>query len=52
VIVGVGFGLLLGAALVELGALTSGHKAWVSVLGIPLVIAGNVAHRRIRGRGL
>jgi hypothetical protein len=34
---GVGFGLLLAAALVELGALSAERKAWVSVFGILLV---------------
>jgi hypothetical protein len=31
---GIGLGLLLGAALVELELLTLHRKAWVSVLGI------------------
>jgi hypothetical protein len=31
---GLGLGLLLSAALVELDLLGLGHKAWVSVLGI------------------
>jgi hypothetical protein len=37
---GVGVGLLLGAALVEMGALSAERKAWVSVFGILLVGAG------------
>jgi hypothetical protein len=37
---GVGLGLLLGAALVELELLASGRKAWVSVLGILAFGAG------------
>jgi hypothetical protein len=37
---GVGVGLLLGAALVELGALATDRKAWVSVVGALLVGAG------------
>jgi hypothetical protein len=39
---GLGVGLLLAAALVELGALAIGRKAWVSVVGILLVGAGSV----------
>ena len=39
---GVGVGLLLGAALVELEALTSQHKAWVSLLGAVLVGVGGL----------
>ena len=34
---GVGIGLLLGAALVELELLTSQRKAWASLLGAVLV---------------
>ena len=34
--------LLTGAALVELGALRTDRKAWVSVVGILLVGAGSV----------
>ena len=37
---GVGVGLALGAALVELEALTPHRKAWVSVLGALLVGIG------------
>ncbi len=50
---GVGVGLLLGAALVELEALTSQRKAWVSLLGAVLVgIGGFVGWRgRSGGRG-
>ena len=39
---GVGVGLLLGAALVELGALTAQRKAWVSLLGAVLVGVGGL----------
>ena len=39
---GVGVGLLLGAALVELEALTSQRKAWVSLLGAVLVGVGGI----------
>jgi hypothetical protein len=39
---GVGVGLLLGAALVELEALTSHRKAWVSLLGAVLVGVGGL----------
>jgi hypothetical protein len=39
---GVGVGLLTGAALVELGALATDRKAWVSVVGILLVGAGGL----------
>jgi hypothetical protein len=37
---GVGVGLLLGAALVELELLTSHRKAWASLLGAVLVGVG------------
>jgi hypothetical protein len=50
VIVGAGIGLLTGAALVEVGALAIGHKAWVSVLGIVLVTVGNVIFQKVRTR--
>jgi hypothetical protein len=39
---GVGIGLLLGAALVELELLTSQRKAWVSLLGAVLVGVGGL----------
>jgi hypothetical protein len=39
---GVGVGLLLGAALVELELLTSQRKAWVSLLGAVLVGTGGL----------
>jgi hypothetical protein len=39
---GVGVGLALGAALVELELLTPHRKAWVSVLGAVLVGVGGV----------
>ncbi len=39
---GAGIGLLLGAALVELGLLTLSNMAWVSVLGIVLFSAGAI----------
>jgi hypothetical protein len=45
---GVGLGLLVGAALVELGALATDRKAWVSVVGILLVGAGTVVASRGR----
>ena len=48
--VGVGIGLLCGAALVELGVLALNHKAWASGLGILLVVVGNVLSRRVRAR--
>jgi len=41
-VAGVGVGLLLGAALVELEALTSERKAWVSLLGAVLVGVGGL----------
>ena len=50
VMVGVGIGLLLGAALVELGVLALTHKAWASCLGIVLVAVGNVLSRQVRRR--
>jgi hypothetical protein len=43
---GVGVGLLLGAALVELEALTSQRKAWVSLLGAVLVGVGGLINWR------
>ena len=39
---GVGVGLLLGAAFVELELLTSQRKAWVSLLGAVLVGVGGL----------
>jgi hypothetical protein len=49
VLVGVGFGLLLGAALVELEWMTLQRKAWVSVTGIVLVGLGQmIAWRAVR----
>ncbi len=43
---GAGVGLLLGAALVELGALASDRKAWVSLVGALLVGAGGLIGSR------
>jgi len=49
VLVGVGLGLLLGAALVELELMTLQRKAWVSVTGIVLVALGQtIAWRAVR----
>jgi hypothetical protein len=46
---GVGVGLLLGAALVELELLTPHRKAWASLLGAVLVgVAGLVGWRQGR----
>ena len=42
VLAGVGVGLLLGAALVELEVLTSQRKAWASLLGAVLVGVGGL----------
>lgn len=39
-IAGMGIGLMLGAALVELDLLGTGHKAWASLLGALLFGAG------------
>ena len=39
---GLGVGLLLGAALVELEVLTSQRKAWASLLGAVLVGVGGL----------
>jgi hypothetical protein len=48
---GVGIGLLLGAALVELEVLTSQRKAWASLLGAGLVgVGGLVCWRGQSGR--
>ena len=46
VLAGVGVGLLLGAAAVELEWLRLDHKAWCSVLGILLFGAGTVLAAR------
>jgi hypothetical protein len=43
---GVGVGLLLAAALVELEVLTSQRKAWVSLLGAVLVGVGGLVNWR------
>jgi len=49
VLVGVGIGLLLGAAFVELELMTLQRKAWVSVTGIALAGVGQViAWRSVR----
>jgi len=40
VLVGLGIGLLVGAALVELELMTLQRKAWVSVTGIALAVFG------------
>jgi hypothetical protein len=45
---GVGVGLLLGAALVELEVLTLHRKAWVSLLGAVLVGVGGLVGSRGR----
>jgi len=45
---GVGVGLLLGAALVELEVLTSQGKAWASLLGAVLVGVGGLVGWRGR----
>jgi hypothetical protein len=45
-LVGVGVGLLLGAALVELELLTSQRKAWASLLGAVLVGVGGLIGSR------
>ena len=47
---GVGLGLLLGAAFVEVEFLTLHSKAWCSVLGIALVGLGSVV-AFVAGRG-
>jgi hypothetical protein len=41
-VAGVGVGLLLGAAFVELEILTAQQKAWVSLLGAVLVGVGGL----------
>jgi hypothetical protein len=46
VIFGLGVGLLLGAALVEVGALASDRKAWVSLVGAVLAGASFLVLRR------
>jgi hypothetical protein len=45
-LVGVGLGLGIGAALVEIGWLSSDHKAWVSVSGIALFLVGGFFVRK------
>jgi hypothetical protein len=47
---GMGVGLLLAAALVELELLTLQHKAWVSVTGILLALTGQWIARRAVSR--
>ena len=47
---GVGVGLALGAALVELEVLTPYRKAWVSVLGALLVGVGGLVGWRGQSR--
>ena len=49
-IVGVGFGLLLGAAFVERLSLTPNNTTWASVVGIVLIRVGNVVSQFIRRR--
>jgi hypothetical protein len=50
VLFGLGIGLLLAAVLVELELLTLQHKAWVSVTGILLAVAGQAIVRRAVSR--
>ena len=45
---GIGLGLLIGAALVELEWMKLDRKAWVSVLGILLFGAGTIVASRNR----
>jgi hypothetical protein len=45
-LVGVGIGLLIGAALVEIGFLSPDHKAWVSISGIALFLVGGFFVRK------
>jgi hypothetical protein len=47
VLVGVGIGLLLGAALVEQELMTLQRKAWVSLTGIVLVGIGQIIAWRV-----
>jgi hypothetical protein len=46
VVFGLGVGLLLAAALVELGALASDRKAWVSLVGAVLAGVSSLMVRR------
>jgi hypothetical protein len=46
VIAGAGLGLMVGAALVELGLLGLGHKAWASLLGAVLIFVGLLLARK------
>jgi hypothetical protein len=50
VIVGVGVGLMIGPALVELELLTPGHKVWAFFLGLILFGVGSGLSRHIRRR--
>ena len=50
-VAGIGVGLMLGAAFVELELLAPDRKAWVSVLGILAVAAGGVVALRAQRRG-
>jgi hypothetical protein len=45
VLVGVGLGLMLGAALVELNLLAPDHKAWASLVGAVIGLVGAVLAR-------
>jgi hypothetical protein len=50
-IAGVGVGLLLGSALVELEVLNSQQKAWASLLGAVLVGVGGLVNWRAQSGG-
>ena len=45
-LIGVGLGLMLGAALVELELLTLGRKAWVAILGSLFFLVGGLLARK------
>ena len=50
VIVGIGIGLMLGPALVEMQLLTPSHKVWAFFLGLILFGVGNGVSRHVRRR--
>jgi hypothetical protein len=50
VLVGLGIGLMLGPALVELRLLTPNHKVWAFILGLILFSVGGRFSRGVRLR--
>jgi hypothetical protein len=50
VLVGLGLGLMIAPALVELELLTPGHKVWAFFVGLILFVVGGGFNRQIRKR--